>query len=181
MNMKTNAISRKLGLLDGNLWGLVKTPGFENVVKDPDDQVIYDVAMTANLWASGRRFFRYRGLCTSTVYRSSGGLQSRMSMEQRRTAEDRRIRILAGKHETLVQFKAKPSASWSTMQYRFVEMGPQPLLMRKPEPMTAGRRFEGLAWRAMTAAERQRKHRGGPGAIKPIRKRQKHKAVHKYR
>ena len=51
------------------------------------------------------------------------------------------------------------------MQYEFRPLGPTPLTMRDPTPVTRGRRYEGIATRAMTPRERQRKRRGGMNAV----------------
>ena len=163
--MNANIISRKLGLIEGNCWGMVAQPYLSRLLPDAGVSVIYDVAFTTELWASERRFFRYRGLVTATTYKTSGGTTTYMTAKQRRSAEDAKIRQLSSKHAALVQFKAKDRASLSTQQYWFSQLGPSPLRMSEPSPMTAGRRYEVHATRSMTPAERKRKERGGHAAV----------------
>ena len=171
LSMDENVISRKLGLLEGNFWGMIAWPCLSSLLKEPDVGVIYDVAFTTEFWASGRRFFRYRGLSAVTTYKTAGGLMTSMTKEQRRSAEDRQIRILSAKHPNLVQFKAKEISTLKMQQFSFTAQGPPPIRLQDPTPMTAGRRYEGHALRSMTPAERQRKHRRGLAAISLAMKR----------
>ena len=163
--MDTNVISRKLGLIEGNCWGIVAKPYLTRLVTDDEMSVIYDVAFTTELWATERRFFRYRGLAAATTYKTPGGTSTYMSPMQRRSAEDAKIQQLSSKHAAILQFKAKERASLSTQQFWFSQVGPSPLQMSEPSPVTAGRRYEVLATRSMTATERKRKQRGGHGAV----------------
>ena len=175
LSMTTNSVSRKLGLLEGNMWGMLADASFVNMVKDPEAGVVWDVAWSLELWAKGYRFFRYRCLATNTVYRLPGGLQTTQNAQERRERNNAQIRRLAEKHSGLIHFKEKPRASLNTMFYSFSAVGPEPLIMRRPEALTTGRRFEGFALRAMTAAERQRKKRGGHAALPPPDKGRKRK------
>ena len=163
--MNTNIISRKLGLIEGNCWGMVAKPYLTRLLPDADVSVIYDVAFTTELWATERRFFRYRGLAAATTYKTPGGTTTYMSPMQRRSAEDAKIRQLSSKHAAILQFKAKDRASLGTQQFWFSQLGPSPLQMSEPSPVTAGRRYEVLATRSMTATERKRKQRGGHAAV----------------
>jgi len=153
-HMSADTISRKLGLLDGNFTGMIVNATFADMVKEEKYGIIYDVAFSTEMWAAGHRFFRYRGLCVSTVYRVPGGIQSTMCVRERRGREDSLIRTLSTKHPTPVQFQEKPAASVRTMQYSFFALGPPPVHMTRPAPQTGGRWYEGLATRAMTDAER---------------------------
>ena len=163
--MSPKIISRKLGLIEGNCWGMVAQPYLTRLLPDAEVSVIYDVAFTAELWATDRRFFRYRGLVAATTYKTPGGTTTYMTPIQRRSAEDAKIRQLALKHAAIVQFRAKDRASLSTQQYSFSRLGTSPIRMRHPNPMTAGRRYEVHAARCMTPAERKRKQRGGHAAV----------------
>ena len=165
LHMDAQAISRKLGLVEGNLWGVVAGPYLATLVADSDVSVIYDVAFTTELWATGRRFFRYRGLCSVSPYKLPGGLLTSMSKEGRRFEEDVQIQKLSAKHPSLVWFKKKENATLSTMQYAFSAQGSPPLQLQDPTPLTGGRRYEGHALRSMTPAERQRKCRRGLAAM----------------
>ena len=165
LSMDTNALSRKLGLLEGNFWGVIAEPYLATLLSDPEVSVIYDAAFTTELWASGRRFFRYRGLSAATAYKAPGGLMTSHTKLQRRQSEDQQIRKLSAKHASLVQFKPKEKASLNTMQFAFSTIGSGPIRLRDPTPVTGGRRYEGFATRKMTPAERQRKHRLGDAAF----------------
>ena len=163
-SMTPNIISRKVGLLEGNCWGMVAQPYLKKLLPDAGVSVIYDVAFTTELWATERRFFRYRGLVAATTYKTAGGTTTYMTAMQRRSAEDAKIRQLSSKHAAIVQFKTKDGASLSTQQYCFTQLGPSPLQMSQPTPITGGRRYEVHATRSMTPAERKRKQRGGHAA-----------------
>ena len=165
LHMDAKSLSRKLGLIEGNFWGIIAQPWLPALVTDPEVNVIYDVAFTTELWASGRRFFRYRGLCCISPYKLPGGLLTLKSKEQRRCEEDAQIQKLSMKHPSLVQFKRKEGATLSTMQYSFSALGAPPIRLRDPTPLTRGRRYEGHALRSMTPAERQRKCRRGHAAM----------------
>jgi hypothetical protein len=166
MYMADSGISRKLGLLDGNLSGMLLSNDFDEYQVEAGMGLIYDVALAANLWASGRRFCRYRSLCAQHTYRTPGGQATLFpNPQKRRHAENAQIRKLSKLRPGLVKFHGKPKGTLRTMQYCFCELGSQPLLMRPKTPVTGGRRFEGFADRAMTPAERQRKRRGGLGSV----------------
>ena len=165
LSMDTNLISRKLGLIEGNCWGFVAQPFLTRLLPDADVSMIWDVAFTAELWATERRFFRYRALVAATTYKTPGGSTTYMTPMQRRSAEDEKIQQLSLKHAAIVQFRAKDRASLTAQQYRFTQLGPSPLQMSEPTPMTAGRRYEVHATRSMTPAERKRKQRYGHAAV----------------
>ena len=165
MNMNCRAISRKLGLLEGNLYGMIVKSSSAALIPSIEVQEIYDVALTVALWASGERFFRYRGLSTKTAYKAPGGFLTTMTARDRRSKENKQIRLLSRDHASLLSFRTKPSSSLKTMQYEFHPLGRTPLTMHEPAPVTRGRRYEGIATRAMTPQERQRKRRGGMNAI----------------
>ena len=144
---------------------MVAQPYLSRLLPDAGVSVIYDVAFTTELWATERRFFRYRGLVAATTYKTPGGTTTYMTPMQRRAAEDAQIGQLSSKHAAIVQFKTKDTASLSTQQYWFSQLGPSPLQMSEPTPMTAGRRYEVHATRSMTPAERKRKQRGGHAVV----------------
>ena len=166
MNMNCRTISRKLGLLEGNLYGLmVQSSTSADLIPGIEVQEIFDVALTLALWTKGERFFRYRGLSTRTTYKAPGGFLTTLTACARRLKENEQIRLLSCAHGTLLRFKTKPTSSLKTMQYEFRPLGPTPLTMRDPTPVTRGRRYEGIATRAMTPSERQRKRRRGMNAV----------------
>ena len=175
LSMTTDSVSRKLGLLDGNVWGVRAQASFVNMVADHGAGVIWDVAWSVELWARGYRFFRYRSLATRTVYRLPGGMQTSQSATERRDLENAQIQKLSQKHAGLIHFKDKPNASLSTMLYSFSAVGPEPLILQRPEALTGGRRYVGFALRAMTPAERQRRRRGGQKALAAPDTGRKHK------
>ena len=168
LHMDARSLSRKLGLIEGNFWGTIARPWLTDLVTDSSMNVIFDVAFTAELWASGRRFFRYRGLCCISPYKMPGGLLTLKCKEQRRCEEDNQIKRLSLRHPTLVKFRRKDGASLRTMQYSFSSVGEPPIHLRNPTPLTGGRRYEGHALRSMTPAERQRKCRRGHAAIESM-------------
>ena len=47
--MTPNIISRKLGLLEGNCWGMVAQPYLKKLLPEAGVSVIYDVAFTTEL------------------------------------------------------------------------------------------------------------------------------------
>ena len=171
LNLDAKVLSRKLGLIEGNFYGVIAGPWLTTLVTDPQDDVIWDVAFSTEVWASGRRFFRYRGMCCVSPYKVPGGLLTGTSKEQRRCEEDVRIQELSNKHPSLLQFKKKENSSLNQMQYEFFPKGPPTIQMLEPRPLTGGRRYEGHALRSMTPAERQRKCRRGHTALLPARRR----------
>ena len=120
---------------------------------------------SCNLWATGRLFLRYRGLCVAHRYRGAGGYQATWHVEERRRLEDRALQKLEGSHAGLIKFQPKPKAGFCTMQCQMLRQGPEPLNINAATPVTGGRRFEAFADRAMTAAERQRRCRSGKRAL----------------
>ena len=158
--MSDEGISVKLGLLEGNITGYLLADDASDYHTSEGMGVVCDVAMSLRLWASGRRFVRYRSLCVQHRYRGPGGYGSVMTKEQRRSTENEAIRSLAREHPKLIRFHEKPDASLGQQQYKFMDLGDLPLTMR-PATAAAGRPRVGFASRAMTAAERQMKCRGG--------------------
>ena len=160
-SLDETSISRRFGLLEGNVTGF-RLEGNPEDWRVPDGfGVVYDVALSCNLWSTGRMFLRYRGLCLAHRYRAAGGCQATMRLEERRRLEDRAIQALARNHANLIRFKPKPDASLCTMQFEMLQHGSRPLKLKPATPVTGGRRFEAFADRAMTPAERQRRCRRG--------------------
>ena len=164
-SMDETKISRRFGLLNGSLAGF-------RLEGNPEDWrvahglgIVFDVALSCNLWSTGRLFCRYRGLCLEHRYRASGGYQSTLQLQARREKEDEAIGRLEETHPNLIKFHPKPNATLCTMQYQMLKQGAGPLTLKAPVPVTGGRRFEGFADRAMTAAERQRRCRDGKSAL----------------
>ena len=155
-HMSDDQISLKFGLLEGNVTGYLLVDDATAYHIDSGLGVVCDTFMSLNLWSQGRRYFRYRGLCLQHRHRASGGYDSVMSKEHRRSIEDEAIRSLALQHPKLIRFQEKPDASLGKQQYKFMNQGGPPLTMR-PATADVGRRRVGFAVRAMTPAERQRK------------------------
>ena len=166
-HMKDAAVSRRFGQLDGNLMGLMLDSDTSSWRVESGMGFVYDVALSCKLWDSGRRFLRYRSLCVSHRFRAEGGYQADLERRTRRRREDTVIKRLQKLYPDLIEFAEKPHASLRTMQFRMRPQGPGPLIMRPATPVTAGRRFEAFANRAMTPAERQRRCRHGLRSLGP--------------
>ena len=152
--MRKDVMSRKAGLLDGNMTGQLVTPEFRAM--QIDHGLIYDVEYAAALWHSGQRYVRYRGICCKHPYRSSGG-QSVAFPDQtvRRQTENNAIKAIAAKYPDVVQFSPKPDASLRVMQYSFRSRGPGPLTFQVRNGQGAGRRRRYQLERPATSQERQ--------------------------
>ena len=152
--MRWDVMSRKAGLLDGNMTGQLVTPAFKGM--RVDHGLIYDVEYAAALWDSGERYVRYRGICCKHPYRSSGGQATKFPDPQvRRQAEDDAIKAIAQKYGDVVQYTPKPNASLKVMQYSFRTRGPGVLTFQIRNGHGAGRRRQYQLQRPATNAERQ--------------------------
>ena len=152
--MKKDVMSRKAGLLDGNMTGQLVTVEFRTM--QIDHGLIYDVEYAAALWDSGQRYVRYRGICCKHPYRSSGGQSVAFpDPTVRRSAEDDAIRAITAKYPDVVQFTPKPNASLKVMQYSFRPCGPGVLTFRARHGKGAGRQRRYQLDRAATNKERQ--------------------------
>ena len=160
--LKEDQLSRKLGLLDGNLSGCVLPCDWRDMTVHPARGLIYDVEWTANLWARGYRFVRFSGLCARHEYRRPGGQASLyQDVLERRQQENAAIRGLAAERSLEVRFTEKPTATLKTMQYSFRAKGPGPLCMAPPSENPCGRKRKEFLDRPMSPAERKQKQRGG--------------------
>ena len=164
-SMNETAISRRFGLLEGNLTGFRLEGSADDWRVEEGLGIVYDVALSCNLWSTGRLFCRYRSLCISHRYRGEGGYQTVMQRQSRRREEDGAITRLARRHPTLIEFLHKPASSVRTMQYRMLPHGENPFEMKAPKPATCGRRREAFAARAMTSTERVRLYRHGKRSL----------------
>ena len=161
-NMSANEVSRKCGLLNGNMFGLLRSDdGLEKAVP-AGMGLIYDSALSCALWSLQKYYFRYRGLCVKHKYKQTGGYASIENAPGcRRQQENLLLLRLQKQYPKLVHFREKPKASYNTMQQHFCQVGPAPLTLQPARAAGAGRPREGFAGRAMTDAERQRKRRHG--------------------
>ena len=164
-HMSDTGISMKVGLLEGNMSGHLLTDSTTEYHFEEHLGVVADVAMSLQLWSSGKRFVRYRSLSVQHRYRNPGGYDSVMTKEVRRATEDRAIRALSAKWPLLIRFEKKTSASLGQQQYKLANIGESPLVMRPPAVSGPGRPYVGFAGRPMTPAERQRKVRHGHRAL----------------
>ena len=152
--MKRDVMSRKAGLLDGNMTGQLVTADFRAL--QIDHGLVYDVEYAAALWHSGHRYVRYRGICCKHPYRSSGGQSVAFpDPSVRRQTEDDAIRAVAAKYPDVVQFSPKPDASLRVMQYSFRSRGPCPLTFQSRNDHGAGRRRRYQLDRLATDQKRQ--------------------------
>ena len=125
-------ITRRLGLLDGNLMGMFLPPEWKKMQVTKNHGLIYDVEWSAALWAHGHRFCRYQGVCCEHTYRRPGGQATLMKdAAKRRQRETNAIKACAKKYPNLVSWTHKPKASLRTMEYKFSQQGPSGLVMKK--------------------------------------------------
>ena len=125
-------ITRRLGLLDGNLTGLFLPPNWRKMTVASGHGLIYDVEWSASLWAHGHRFCRYQGVCCEHTYRRPGGQATLIKdANKRRRQETQAIKACARKFPSLVKWVHKPKASLKTMEYKFLTHGPCGLVMAK--------------------------------------------------
>lgn len=145
-------ITRKLGLLDGNLTGMLLPSDWRKMVVAKGRGLVYDVEWSASLWSHGHRFCRYQGLCCEHVYRQPGGQATLISdVTRRRAKETEAIKECAKKYPTLLEWVRKPKASLKNMEYRFKPIGPSGLTMVKN---TRGRKRKYSSSSASTSAQR---------------------------
>ena len=156
--MRENALSRKAGLLDGNMTGQLVTHALKEM--QLDHGLIYDVEYAAALWDSGQKYVRYRGICCKHPYRSAGG-QAKIYPDPtaRRHAEDLAIQAVAKKYPKVLKFTRKPSSSLKVMQYSFRPMGPGPWIMKTRGCFSDGRKRRYHLKRAATGQERTAAYR----------------------
>ena len=64
-----NQISRNLGLLDGNFFGMLLPQDWKKCRVAKDHGLIYDVEWSASLWARGYKFVRYMNISANHTYR----------------------------------------------------------------------------------------------------------------
>jgi len=164
--MKSNNITQRLGLLDGNMTGLLVEADMLSIKMHPEDGLIYDVAWACHLWHDGHRFFRYLGMCCKHPYRGKGGQEALFGcIEERRRSEDRCIQRLANRFPELVSWVSRGTYSLKRMQYQFRKHGGDPILMEKYLLSGRGRRPK-HANHSMSAKERQRRCRTTVGSGK---------------
>lgn len=169
-NMSQNSVSRKCGLINGNMFGLLRADDDLEKAVPTGMGLIYDSALSCALWSLEKYYFRYRGLCLKHKFKEAGGYASvERNANSRRDREDRLLRRLQRRYPKLVHFRRKPRASNSTMQQHFCQVGPEPLQLQKWCAPSSGRPREGFTDRAMTDAERQRKRRHGRQAVLPAK------------
>jgi len=132
--LSVSSITRRLGLLDGNLMGMFLPPNWRRMQVTHGHGLIYDVEWSASLWAYGHRFCRYQGVCCEHRYRQPGGQATLMSdVVKRRRVETQAIKACAKKFPHLIKWMHKPKASLRAMEYRFLTHGPGVLVMAKSQ------------------------------------------------
>jgi hypothetical protein len=155
-------ISRKLGLLDGNMTGLLLPEDWRRCRVTKGHGLIYDVEWSVALWSRGHRFVRYMSLCADHTYRRVGGQASHFkNAANRKKVENSALKQITSKFPQLMLLKPSSYVSVKTMQYRFRSLGKEPLMMAKRSCPASGRPLEHLVGRALTGAERMKKHRAG--------------------
>ena len=160
--MTANTISRKLGLLDGNLTGMILPSNWQELRVADGHGLIYDVEWSAKLWKHGYRFCRYMNVCADHTYRRPGGQATLFdNVQARRQLEDAALKRVANECPGLLSWKRNDRKSLKSMQYQFHTVGPSPLRLNKRRQPGTGRNCENFALRPMTSAERKRKQRTG--------------------
>ena len=167
LRMTDNTVSRKLGLLDGNLTGMILPSDWMELRVADGHGLIYDVELSVKLWARGHRFCRYMNVCADHTYRRPGGQATLFdSALCRRQREDDVLQQVASEYPELLSWKRDDQTSLKNMQYHFHSVGPSPLRLARQTHPSNGRDCENFALRPMTAAERKRKQRrGSPLAV----------------
>ena len=128
--LKQNIISRRLGLLDGNMTGIFLQEDSKSFKVTPGHGLIYDVEFSAALWSQGYRFVRYMGLCCDHPYRGRGGQATLWkNPTKRQLAEDKAIKAAAKKFPTCLKWHAKPKSTLRVMQYTYLRDGDGPVTM----------------------------------------------------
>ena len=157
-NMQPGHISRRLGLLDGNCFGLIMRG-----VPDVRPQIsgyTTDVEMSLRCWRLDNVFHRFLGVTALHKYRSAGGHAcSAIAASERSQATDAAIETLALLFPDHLKFHADKRISDAGMRYKFKHHGGMPLMVRGGHTSTG--RPAVTTGRAMTAAQRQRKSRYG--------------------
>jgi hypothetical protein len=150
------SITRRLGLLDGNLTGMFLPPNWRKMTVTTGHGLIYDVEWSASLWANGHRFCRYQGVCCEHTYRRPGGQATLMNdAAKRRQRETLAIKACGKKFPRLLKWSHKPKASLKTMEYKFLPHGPSALFMAKTQRNKRGYSLG----QASTSAERMARMR----------------------
>lgn len=132
LQLSVSKITRRLGLLDGNLTGMILPPGWRKMKVTKGHGLIYDVEWSASLWFHGHRFCRYQGVCCQHPYRRPGGQATLLpDASLRRKSERAAIKTCAKKFPDLIRWCRKPNASLKNMEYKFSRTGPPGLVMVK--------------------------------------------------
>ncbi len=157
-NLSPLMITRRLGMLDGNLTGIFLPSGWRELKVTKGHGVIYDVEFSAVLWSHGYRFVRYQGLCCAHTYRLRGGQATLMpNALKRRRLENEALKVAARKYPDQLEFFKKPAASLRNMQYRYKKDGEERLTMVRQLVFGRPRRYRLGA--SSTSTDRMRRHR----------------------
>ena len=152
--MQPGHISRRLGLLDGNCFGLILRgiPGLRLQISG----YTTDVEMSLRCWCLDNVFHRFLGVTALHKYRSVGGHAcSSVVASERSQATDAAIETLAHMFPEHLEFHAAKRISDAGMRYKFKHHGGSPLIVRGGS--TSSGRPAVTTGRAMTAAQRQQK------------------------
>ena len=110
-----NQISRKLGLLDRNLCGMLLPQDWKKCRVAKDHGLIYDVEWSASLWSRGYKFVRYLNICANHTYRRMGGQATLFDDPVARKAmENTLLKKRAVRFPTLLIWKMKKNAYMKT-------------------------------------------------------------------
>lgn len=157
-NLSPLMITRRLGMLDGNLTGMFIPGCWRELKVTKGHGLICDVEFSALLWHRGYRFLRYQGLCCAHTYRLQGGQATLMPQAlKRRRCENEALKAAARKYPEQLEFFKKPTGSLRTMQYRYKKDGEDRLTMVRLAVMGRPRRYKLGA--SSTSTERMRRLR----------------------
>ena len=163
-NMQPGHISRRLGLLDGNCFGLMMR-GAPNV-RPRISGYTTDVEISLRCWQLDNVFHRFLGVTALHKYRSAGGHAcSSIAASERSDATDAAIERLVLLFPDHLQFQGDKRISDAGMRYKFKHHGGLPLILSGGRTSTG--RPAVTTGRAMSAAQRQRKSRHGSVAVRP--------------
>jgi hypothetical protein len=146
-----NLVSRSLGLVEGNLYGI--KVNLKEEMQCVLSGVLCDHETSCRMWAHGGRFVRFQMLCVVHSYRMRGGYQSSCASGERKLLENQSIAALIKLFPELVEHKPSNKSSGVAFQsLRYKHVRSAPISMMPPAKGANLRKYHGL--RCSTSAER---------------------------
>jgi hypothetical protein len=150
-SLDPNLVSRSLGLVEGNLYGI--KVNLKEEMQCLLSGVLCDHETSCRMWAHGGRFVRFQMLCVVHSYRMKGGYQSSCSVGARKLLENTSIAALIKLFPELVEHKpSKQSSGVAFQALRYKHVRSTPIRMMPPTKGANLRKYQGL--RCSTSAER---------------------------